>query len=206
VAKRLAVMNVSYRLGRIKITEAAIPKNRQRADANVSPNRGSQKLADAIMAIRLKLGEFHNMVDLIKPRFILAKISRASLDNAYGFRARIAGIGQAFVVRPEAVRHWLPSSVSVRQAVKQLDSSGYLIRGCDGKLTRQVKLWGLSRRRYYCFKLLTATNNAAVAALMQINSQNKLSDKARHSTSKEEDRTLLQFKRPKPTGPFAWND
>jgi hypothetical protein len=220
VAKRLSILNLAFRNGQIKITEAAIPTKRERVKNIIrsigqrqdgrSDNRPSEKdckeTSDAVMAVRTKLEAFYCMLDLTKHRSMLTRISRSALDNADGFKARVPGIGQALVIKPDALRNWLPNSVSVRQAVRQLNASGYLIRGCDGKLTRQVKLWGLPRRRYYCFMLGSGQlkDGAASARLPKVALMIE-SQKSVHPIANLDNWTGSHRPR-KPVGPFEWND
>lgn len=82
----------------------------------------------------------------------------AGLEQAKGYLVRVPGIGRLFAVRPEALRDWISGSVPIGRIVAELELRGWLIRGANGKVTRQVVIPTLGRHRLYCLKLAVAGN------------------------------------------------
>lgn len=62
----------------------------------------------------------------------------------------VPGTGRLFAIKPEALRGWVSGSVPIGRILVALERRGWLVRGADGKTTRQVVVPGLGRRRYYC--------------------------------------------------------
>ena len=75
---------------------------------------------------------------------------RETLAAASGFLVSVPGTGRLFAIKPEALRGWVSGSVPIGLILGALERRGWLVRGADGKTTRQVVVPGLGRQRYYC--------------------------------------------------------
>ncbi len=76
--------------------------------------------------------------------------AQETLAAANGFLVSVPGTGRLFAIKPEALRGWVSGSVPIGLILAALERRGWLVRGADGKTTRQVVVPGLGRQRYYC--------------------------------------------------------
>lgn len=65
------------------------------------------------------------------------KANSDDLGVAQAFLVQIRGSGRLFAVTAEALRAWVSGAVPIGAALRALDGRGVLIRGADGKFTRQ---------------------------------------------------------------------
>jgi hypothetical protein len=169
--KRLSVMTVAFRGGRLQVSEIPIPKSsdggRSRSSAQLevaedcdsSPAHvAGTDVGHAARIVANQLEQREGIVDLTGRRQGSGRAQ--SLDQADGYEVQLPGGGRVVAVKPSALARWVPGAVPMRTVIDALDSMGLLVRGADGKRTRQV-LIGRSRRRFYCFK---ATTNLAAGA------------------------------------------
>jgi hypothetical protein len=138
VARRSTTLQLRFRLGRLVIEQGA---------GKSADDDGVSRAVDQVLK---RLFELDGIVEVRRTRRSVQVA--VDLDSAAGFLISVPGIGPTLVVKPVALRHWVHGAVPFRRVLAGLDAKGQLIRGADGKTTRQVVIPGLGRRRYYCFK------------------------------------------------------
>jgi hypothetical protein len=119
-------------------------------------------VAQAVRQLRHRLAALDGIINLTGARPFSPDIQRH--HGAKGFLVRVPGTGRLFALKPAALREWVAGSLPLRPVLAALEYRGWLIRGCDGKTTRQVVIPGLGRHRYYCFKLLAAAHRTLIDA------------------------------------------
>lgn len=100
--------------------------------------------------VRWKLKRRDRIIDLRKRR--PSAIDPRRIANARGYLVHLRVYGKTIVVKPAEIASWIREPVGVIEVVKRLARRGRLIRGCDGKLTRQVQIGG-QRQCYFCFPM-----------------------------------------------------
>ena len=125
-------------------------------------------ISDVVQMIRTKFAESDEIIDITEHE--TAPYSTPKLAQASGFRIRNGRLGLIVAIKPEAICRWVPGYISLLGVLEQLDVSGELIHGADGKRTRQVVIGGLGRRRFYCFK----TSNFDPPAVDKVSRREKL--------------------------------
>jgi hypothetical protein len=115
--------------------------------------RGMDLPDDIVATIRSRLLNRAVVVDVDRRA---GRTNPVSIRVAAAFKLPVRGIGTVFAIKREALRDWLPGSVPISGVVAALDRRGWLIRGADGKSTRQIVIPGFGRGRFYCLKLAAA--------------------------------------------------
>lgn len=156
VATRLAVLTVVFRDGRLQVAKVTVPPRKSQS----KQKRGAVEKGGAATSVRPS--DLEQAARLVEERLSrregILDISASdgdlpvqSLDAADGFLVRIPGAGRVLAIKTGALARWIPGAVSLRAVVDALDEAGVLVRGADGKRTRQVVIGG-GRHRFYCFK------------------------------------------------------
>jgi hypothetical protein len=138
VARRSKTLQLRFRLGRLVIEQGS------------GKSAGDNGVSQAVDQVLKRLRELDGIVEVQRThRSVRVAVD---LDSAAGFLIRVPGIGPILAIKPAGVRNWVHGAVPFRRVLAELDGKGQLIRGADGKTTRQVVVPGLGRGRYYCFK------------------------------------------------------
>jgi hypothetical protein len=165
VARRSKTLQLRFRQKQILVDDGTVSvgqangsrvgsRNRHRENTNSADQRIKRGDGDAIsqavdQVLEKSIG-LDGIVEVLRDRRSVR--AAGDLDQATGFLIKVPGIGPTLVVRPAALRNWVHGAVPFRRVLAGLDAKGHLIRGADGKTTRQVVVPGLGRGRYYCFK------------------------------------------------------
>ena len=165
IACRSKTLELRFQHGNILIEEARPPKEKasgsqpprrnRRAATSKSADRGKKRnskeaVSQAVGEVLKKLVDLEGIVEIRRSRRFVRPV--ANLDQATGFLIKVPGIGPTLAIKPAGLRNWLHGAVPFRRVLAELDDKGQLIRGADGKTTRQVVVPGVGRGRYYCFK------------------------------------------------------
>lgn len=117
-------------------------------------------VAHAVRQLRDRLAALDGIINLTRARQFSFDVQQHHAAN--GFLVRVARIGRLFALKPEALREWVPESLSLNRVLAALGRRGWLIRGSDGIITRQVVVPGLGRQRYYCINLHAAAHRTVI--------------------------------------------
>jgi putative DNA primase/helicase len=120
-----------------------------------------ERVEQTVIEIRRRLGKREGIDDVRDQNVATASQKKTKVN---GYLIRNQDENSMFAVIPSAFKNWVGNPSWEDEVLQDLENQGLLIRGSDGKRTRQLKIRGVDgRSRYYCFPLRAARKKKSKA-------------------------------------------